>query len=383
MQDKQHVLGLSFAILMSKKPSLRRTLQPLILIVSLASLLCLAIGCASPASSPAPMPTVDRRIAGDLPDEVAATLNSREKVDGYPLYVMHYYGDYSPKVSSGARADLTGLPQPVRSQTSPPSVWACSLFVAPGQADHGLYGRNFDSMFSPAVLLFTAPPDGYASVSMVDIAYLGFEGSNAGRLTDLPLQERQALLNAPLIPFDGMNEYGLAVGLAAVPLGKAPSDPAKETISSLRAIREMLDHARTVDEAAALLRSYNIDMLGGQPIHYLIADAAGRSALVEFVAGEMVVIANKNAWHLATNHSYAAGDETGNSGCWRYDKIYRRFTETGGRLSTPDALDLLAGVSQEDTQWSVVYGMKTGDVSVVMGRKYSAVHAFHLPLAGR
>ena len=97
----------------------------------------------------------------------------------------------------------------------------------------------------------------------------------------------------------------------------------------------------------------------------------------------MVIIANANAWHLATNHFHAAADETGHSECWRYNKMYQRLTETGGQLATQDALDLLAGVSQETTQWSVVYGMRTGDVNVAMGRKYTAVHTFHLRLVGR
>jgi hypothetical protein len=327
------------------------------------------------------MPTVERR-AGDLSDEAAATLNSLEQVDDYPLYAMRYYGAYNPKVSSAvpvkrlARSNWPSL-------TPLPPAWACSLFTAPGKADNRLYGRNFDWEYSPAVLLFTAPPDGYASVSMVDIAYLGFGGSKAGRLTDLPLKERQALLGAPFLPFDGMNEYGLTVGMAAVPGGKMPYDPDKKTIDSLRAIREMLDHARNVDEAVALLQSYNINMEGGPPLHYLIADSARRSALVEFYAGEMVITANENAWHLATNHLHTAADETGHSGCWRYDKMYQRLAETGGQLATQDALDLLAGVSQESTQWSVVYGMRTGDVNVAMGRKYTAVHTFHLRLVGR
>jgi hypothetical protein len=369
---------------MRKKSFLQRTLQP---IISLTFILCLSIGCGSPALAPTPvpaaatpMPTFERR-PGDLSDEATATLNSLEKVDDHPLYTMRYYGAYNPKVSSTARVKRLASTNWL-SLTPLPPAWACSLFTAPGKADNRLYGRDFDWVYSPAVLLFTAPPDGYASVSMVDLAYLGFEGSKAGRLTDLPLKERQALLGAPFLPFDGMNEYGLTVGMAAVPGGTMPYDPDKETISSLGAIREMLDHARNVDEAVALLQSYNINMEGGPPIHYLIADSAGRSALVEFNAGEMVIIANENAWHLATNHLHTAADETGHSGCWRYDKMYQRLAETGGQLATQDALDLLAGVSQESTQWSVVYGMRTGDVNVAMGRKYTAVHTFHLDFKG-
>jgi hypothetical protein len=42
---------------------------------------------------------------------------------------------------------------------------------------------------------------------------------------------------------------------------------------------------------------------------------------------------------------------------------------------------LLAQVSQDNTQWSVVYEMSSGNVNVVMGREYEAVHTSRLDLA--
>ena len=134
--------------------------------------------------------------------------------------------------------------------------------------------------------------------------------TDAHDLADLPLDEREALLNAPFLPFDGLNEHGLAIGMAAVPPGNVPPDPGKETIGSLGIIREMLDHARDVDEALAILQSYNVDMEGGPAIHYLLADRSGRALLVEFYQGEMVVTPNEAAWHQATNFlRAAAGDD--------------------------------------------------------------------------
>jgi hypothetical protein len=256
-----------------------------------------------------------------------------------------------------------------------PPAWACSLFAALGDADHMLYGRNFDWDYSPAMLLFTGPPDGYASVSMVDIAYLGFEGAKANTLPDLPLVERRSLLGAPFLPFDGMNEHGLVVGMAAVPPGQMQPDPDKETVGSLGVIREILDHASNADEAVDILRSYNIDFEGGPPIHYLIADRAGRATLVEFYQGEMVIIPNKSPWHLATNFLRASAGQSANGMCWRYDAISQRLTETEGHLTTQDAVDLLEAVSQESTQWSIVYEISTGGVDVAMGRQYDDVHA--------
>ncbi len=338
----------------------------------------IAIPTPPPTSSPTTAPTDENRVDG-LSDEEVATLSSLEKVDDYPLYTMHYYGAYNQRALSAEGVKWlasANLPDP--NLIALPSAWACSLFAALGDADNMFYGRNFDWEYSPAVLLFTGPPDGYASISMVDIAYLGFGGTRVGTLTDLPLIERRALLDTPFMPFDGMNEHGLVVGMAAVPGSEMPYDRDKETIDSLMVIRKMLDHARDVDEGVAILQSYNIRWGGGPPLHYLIADSSGRSVLVEYFEGEIVLIPNETSWHLATNHLRAIANETGPSGCWRYDKLYQRLTEAEGQLTTQEAIDLLTKVSQEGTQWSIVYGMSTGDVSATMGRQYDSLHTFHL-----
>jgi hypothetical protein len=322
----------------------------------------------SPLAATSPVdPDVENR-EDRFSEEEIATLASLEQLDDYPLYTMHYYGAYDQSVSS---------------TTVPPSAWACSLFAALGDADNRLYGRNFDWEFSPALLLFTDPPDGYASVSMVDIAYLGFEGDKARNLTELPFIEREGLLDAPALPFDGMNERGLVIGMAAVPSGNMQPDPNKETTGSVRVIREMLDRASNVEEAVALVQSYNIDMEGGPPIHYLIADSSGRAALVEFYEGEMVVIPNETDWHQATNFLRASAGDSAEGRCTRYDRINRRLTEAGGQITTQDGMDILADVSSPgNTQWSIVYGISTGDIVVSMGRKYDELHTLHLSLAG-
>lgn len=301
----------------------------------------------------------------DLSADAMTTLNSLEQVDEYPLYVMYYAGSY---------ADILASSRPA------PDGFACSLFAALGNPDHLLYGRNFDWEYSPALLLFTDPPDGYASVSLVDLTYLGFTPKTAAGLDSEPLSRRLDLLEAPSMPFDGMNEHGLAIGMAAVPGSAAGIDPAKPTIGSIGIMREILDHARNVDEAIALFEQYNIDFTGGPAIHYLLADAAGKSALVEFVDGEMVVLPNENPWHLATNHLCATA--SGDGGCTRYWTLSQRLIETGGRLAPEDALDLLDNVSQPgSTQWSVVYDLSTGSISVVMGRDYTTRHTFQLELS--
>jgi len=321
--------------------------------------------------------TLQENVEGLSEDEIA-TLNSLEQVDDYPLYTMRYYGEYDQQSVSmiddwamwkHLQPNLHTMQQP---------AWACSLFAALGEDEDMQFGRNFDWEYSPALLLFTQPQDGYASVSMVDIAYLGFGGARAHGLNELPIKERGELLDAPYLPFDGMNEHGLAVGMAAVSSGEMKSNPSKETIGSLMVIRNMLDYARNVDEAIAILGSYNIDFEGGPAIHYLIADPSGRAALVEFYQGEMIVIPNKEPWHQATNFLRAGTGESPEGRCWRYDRISERLSASRGKLTAQEAMELLADVSQEETQWSIVYGISESGVNVVMGRNYGGAPTYQL-----
>ena len=162
-------------------------LAELLMIVGLILAACgpaaTAIHVTQPTATPAPV--VQPTAGATLSEQEVATLSSLKKVDDFPLYTMHYYDSGKPALSS-----LVVLSA---SANAPRSVtWACSLFAALGGADK-FYGRNFDWVDSPALLLFTHPTNGYASVSMVDLAYLGF-GEKVDRLTELPLDQRRALL---------------------------------------------------------------------------------------------------------------------------------------------------------------------------------------------
>jgi choloylglycine hydrolase len=166
--------------------------------------------------------------------------------------------------------------------------------------------------------------------------------------------------------------------MAAVPSdGKMQIDPQKETIYSLPMIREMLDHAADVQEAVALMENYNL-LFGGPPLHYLLADSTGRSALVEFYQSEMVVTYNEQPWQVATNFLCAPEGACNTDRCWRYDTISEWLQGTYGQLTTQQGMGLLAEVSQEGTQWSVLYGLSSGEINVAMGRDHEKVYRFYL-----
>ena len=289
------------------------------------------------------------------------------QVDDYPLYVMHLYEDYhfDEYLETGR---FPGVSLPSGSQIND-AIKACSCFSAfdlPGQA---VFGRNGDQLYGfsgfPVLLLFTYPSNGYASVSMMDMSLLG------------PGSDQQKFLGAPYIPFDGMNECGLTVGLMFVYKAQPPNDPNKVNLNVCTAIRLMLDKAQSVNEALSLLGQYNIPSIMH---HYLIADASGNSAVVEFVDGEMKVIRNEHPWQIATNFVLSRFPESERRAqCPRYDTAYKALEQTQGRMSHEEAMTLLENIAG-NAIWSLVYDMVTGEIDITMGRNYNQVHHFTLSM---
>ncbi|TMR16473.1 linear amide C-N hydrolase [Nonomuraea turkmeniaca] len=288
-------------------------------------------------------------ILRQTPDQVARTVSSLRLVDGaLPLYEMTYHGGYD------AEAPLTDA-ELARKATG----WACSLFHRPGE-----FGRNFDWDPNPAMIVHARPPGGHASVSLVDVSYL-LAAPGPPDLADP--QDRRRLAHAVLAPFDGMNDKGLAVGLAAAPDAQLPErNPGRVTVSGVRIIRLLLDRAATVPEAIALMRRYDLDFTGGPQLHYLIADRSGRSAVVEYGAGRMNVIDDR----YLTNITMTGTRRTARLA----DPRYRKLAE-GGEV---DAFALLKSVAQPHTRWSVVYDLDAGTARLVAAQRWDSVHTLRL-----
>ncbi|UCC75740.1 MAG: linear amide C-N hydrolase, partial [Anaerolineales bacterium] len=152
----------------------------------------------------------------------------------------------------------------------------------------------------------------------------------------------------------------------------------KVSLDSLLVIRVLLDYAQDVEEAIALLHNYNV-YFHGPPLHYLLADASGHSAVVEFVDGDMRVLRNRQPWQVSTNFVVSEAQPQGSdSECWRYNRVYEELKGVEGGLSDEEAVALLKSVSQGNTIWSLVYNLSSGDVRVAMAQKYDQVHLFRL-----
>ena len=333
---------------------------PLIAWIALA---LAVVACAAPTAEP----TAEEL---GLTADQYATLASLEQIDDHPLYLMHHYAP-EPLVALAR--------EPASSADSQLPAWGCSLFAALAHPGSMVFGRNFDWDFSPALLLFNHPAEGYESAAMVDIEYLGYPGEASRGLTERPLGDLTGLLDAPRIPFDGMNEAGLTIAMAAVPATQVPWDPSKDTVDSLGVIRVALDTAATVDEAIRVFRSLNVDFAGQTPLHYLMADSTGAAAVLEYQSGEIRVLSNEAGWLHATNFLLSGVDSAAGQ-CERYDTISAKLESMEGELGLVEAFELLEDVAQPHTQWSIAYGMSTGDIEIVMGRDFGGSYHFAMPM---
>ena len=228
------------------------------------------------------------------------TLNTIERVDDTDLFTMTYLGDYGLDdflAQGGASNDnelldflmqklLKGLPL----RFDIPDL-GCSTFAAETPEGDAIFGRNFDMYYSPALFVRTAPEDGYRSISMVNLSYIGFGEDK------LPTSLLDSLLTlaAPYVPLDGLNEKGLAVGVLLIDTEPTDQQTDKPDITTTTAIRLLLDRAATVDEALALLRQYDMHASANSCYHFQIADAAGRAVVVEYIGDEMNVVESPRA----------------------------------------------------------------------------------------
>ncbi|MCL1820341.1 MAG: linear amide C-N hydrolase [Oscillospiraceae bacterium] len=299
------------------------------------------------------------------------SLRSIKQVDDYGMFQMTYYGDYGFEdfLQIGASSDgdieafvtkrlLKGLPVNLNITGG-----GCTVFTVRNERGEVIYGRNFDFSYAPSMQVITRPKNGYASVSTVNLEFAGYSRDN------LPsgLNFNSFLsLAAPFLPFDGINEKGLAIALLAVPEASPAFDENKVALNTTTAIRLVLDKAATVNEAVELLKQYNIYFSGGIDCHFLIADASGESILVEYYNNGLQAVTTVEDYQIASNF-IAYKDLNIGEGFdefERYDAVKDAIDNNGGYLNEEQAITVLAEVGVmnngvDKLQWSVVYNLST------------------------
>ena len=303
------------------------------------------------------------------------------------LYQINYHGDYALDAflaQGGASSDMEAANFVIQNAfhgliklNLPSSPYGCSTLSVESAQGRQLFGRNFDWGNCTALVVKTAPRNGYASVSTVNMDFL-----NMG----LPLSEEVSVrllsVAAPYAPMDGMNEKGLCVAVLMIedrPGFDQRSE--KADLTTTTAVRLLLDKAATVEEAVALLQDYDLHASAGMMVHFAIADAQGRSVAAEYVDNTLSIVETPvvTNFYLTPGEKYGVGTQ---ESMVRYQML-SELTEKQAAWDLDAVRDALDSVSKHNfdspfasTEWSVVYDQTNGELRYYHREDYSHFYSF-------
>ncbi len=232
---------------------------------------------------------------------------------------------------------------------SPAAVHACSRVLSNSNGQSVVVGRTMDLYLDDQAALVLRP-----------------RGLEAGGLvsTSVPNAKRWrvkhgsvGVMSVGTVLADGLNERGLNVNLlylSGSDYGSASS--AKPVISNLRMAEFVLDNFANVEEAIAGLAQVQIvsDQILDRDwgLHLSMADRSGRSAVVEFIAGRMVVHQG-NQTRVMTNEPPLA---------WQLKNL-KRYRPFGGTLPLPGDFDPASRFVRASTFLSTLPKASSPDVA--------------------
>lgn len=293
----------------------------------------------------------------------------------------------------------------------------CSSFTAKTEDGDVLFARNYDFAKTNTCIVTTKARKGHhATISTVDLQFLGIDvDKNVTGFMD-----KVTCLAAAYAPLDGINDAGVSCGIYMTYQGKetAPTDQNtdKPDFTSTTLLRFILDYADDIDEAIEIAQSYDMHDSANTSYHYMVADASGRSAILEWVGENdatdndgskrvLKVIYNDNDvnigemegntdYQVVTNFILQPGyydglPESEKKGLDRYERIYEELNKTNGIVKDEQAaMDILAIVGRRTwnnddsngcTVHSVVYNLTDKTVMWVPNENYSdAVFTYSL-----
>lgn len=366
---------------------------------------------------------------------VASIEMLRERNDDHldgAVYSMHVRGGFylDDFVAQGGVSNDTDLIQfitdnithgVVNLNMTAPEI-GCSSFTATAENGDALFARNYDFSKTNAMLVFTDANEGrHASISTVDLQFLGIDVDQ-----DMTgLMDKVICLAAPYAPLDGVNDAGVSCGIYMTYQGgeetvATSQDTDKPDFTSTTLLRLILDYADNVEEAVEIASSYDLHDSANTSYHYMVADASGKSAILEWTNDSAVdttdndgsqrtlkVVYNDqdadigeregaSSYQIVTNFVLQPGYYEGvpaenKKGADRYDRLYEELQATDGVVADEQAaMDILQSVGRRSwdnddknscTVHSAVYNLTKKSVLWVTNENYddpTAVFEFTL-----
>jgi len=238
----------------------------------------------------------------------------------------------------------------------------CSTFVL-RSGDQLLMGRNYDWRVGSGLVLVNQR-NVRKRPSYTQVGTLPSWVSRFGSITFNQYGKE--------LPTDGMNEAGLVVTLMWLDATRYPAPDERPALGGLSWIQYQLDNCATVEEVIQTDQTVRISP-NSSPLHFLVCDALGNAAAIEFLDGRMVasrgeslpvpVLTNsrydESVQNLRQYQGFGGGlaIPTSSASLARFVRLadWLRGYQPGSDSAVDFAFDALFSVSQSSTQWTIVF----------------------------
>jgi choloylglycine hydrolase len=241
---------------------------------------------------------------------------------------------------------------------------ACTTFVMKDGQGRVLFGKNFD---------FPAG-QGHIHINHRDVAKTSFVRPPERPFSWVAKYGSVTFNQAGKeFPYGRINEKGLVIEQMWLQEAGYPEPDHRFGLSELQWIQYQLDHAASVQEVIDSDSTIRISQMATSYLHFLVSDASGNAAAIEYIDGVMVVhwgadlpypvLTNCTYRHSLGYKSSIDRNDTVSYNAWTKNSS-GRFVNVVERLDaykdTSDVVDhafqILEAVAQPgNTQWSIVY----------------------------
>lgn len=319
---------------------------------------------------------------------------SVEKLDE-GLYYMEYKGDdgFKELMERGGCTNIGKAAEYIMEFLSkgffeaptmdPPVKPAGCSTLAVGTPEGGvMMGRNFDYSYGNGLIVHAIPDEGYETITTFSTDFWGFGEDYKPE----GFANQYMALSGIFMALDGINEEGLAVAvLSAGDKVVTSQRTEKPDLTTTMATQYLLRNAANVDEALELLKGIDMNSDPGDAYHIAIADASGKSVVVEYVDNEMVVTETP----FVTNHYLCeAKFKVGlHDSDHRHEKLMEQYDQAGGVMNGEQLTEAIQSVTQlpwekdaiiGGTLWTMVMDLKHPSVTYYSRRHFDKPFHFKL-----
>lgn len=115
-------------------------------------------------------------------------------------------------------------------------------------------------------------------------------------------------------------------------------------------------------------------------VHFFVADATGRSVILEYAGDAWHRIVPVERWQVLGNEVMRDTPDTSlRERCWHYRTVAEAPEKCDGRVDAGTAMTVLEDAARKSTTWTVVYLPNSAELRVAVGPDWDRIYRLLFP----